>query len=81
MVLMPHPSPSSKLDLKSEVQVYAVCRKRKNSTRVCSSLFPTPPPGDDYTRDKEVLLMPPTVYQRNLNKSKNKKEEKQKILK
>lgn len=34
--------------------------------------------NDNYTRDEEVLLMPPKVYQRNLNMNKNKKEEKPK---
>lgn len=43
LLLMPHPFPSSKLYFKSEV--YAVCRKRNNSTRVCSSVFPASPPA------------------------------------
>lgn len=42
---MPHLSSSSELDLKLEVLVYAIFRKRKNSTRFCSSLFLTPPPA------------------------------------
>ena len=42
---MPHLSSSSELDLKPEVLVYRVFRKRKNSTWFCSSLFPTLPPA------------------------------------
>lgn len=75
LVLMPHLSSSSEMDLKPGVLVYAVLRKKEEFNIVLLLFIPYPTSSkDNYTSDEKALLMPPTVYQRNLNTSKKRKK-------